>query len=324
MAIQNFLSGGFYGKLGDVVGQRWHNKRIIRTHVIPFNPRTEKQQANRELFALATALAQEAYNINKGSPLWDTSKMGQFSLMVGTAKRRLQKGMSPAEALPLFPDGHDPSVILSNPTANWTAWPSKVTISDNSFTFTQTRQMEVILQVYDVWNLQPDFLHFIITVPAGSTFSYTFDIDNRYSIPAGSNIQAVSLNDEQFAGQSIQLLTFLITQPSKPTLQVKVPSPAVVYAPDWHELTIANMPKINEEEVDFFIYIWDNDNKSWVTYNFIWGTWPIWSTTWRAGYEPNEPFYSRPGTHIVAGNFTVERDSANFYFHWDRFDFSAP
>ena len=26
MAIQNFISGGFYGKLGAMVGQRWRNK----------------------------------------------------------------------------------------------------------------------------------------------------------------------------------------------------------------------------------------------------------------------------------------------------------
>jgi hypothetical protein len=25
LAIQNFISGGFYGKVGKVIGQRWHN-----------------------------------------------------------------------------------------------------------------------------------------------------------------------------------------------------------------------------------------------------------------------------------------------------------
>ena len=58
MAVQNFLSGGYYGKLGETVGQRWKNKRTIRTYVIPRNPRTEKQQANRGLFANAVTFAQ--------------------------------------------------------------------------------------------------------------------------------------------------------------------------------------------------------------------------------------------------------------------------
>ena len=30
MAIQNFLSGGYYGKLGATVGQRWKNKQNLR------------------------------------------------------------------------------------------------------------------------------------------------------------------------------------------------------------------------------------------------------------------------------------------------------
>ena len=51
MAIQNFLSGGYYGKLGETVGQRWKNKRTIRSYVIPRNPRTEKQQAKRVRFS---------------------------------------------------------------------------------------------------------------------------------------------------------------------------------------------------------------------------------------------------------------------------------
>ena len=29
MATQNFIGGGYYGKMGATVGQRWKNKRII-------------------------------------------------------------------------------------------------------------------------------------------------------------------------------------------------------------------------------------------------------------------------------------------------------
>ena len=51
MAKQNFLAGGFYGKLGAMVGQRWKNKRTIRTYVIPHNPNTPEQRKNRNGFA---------------------------------------------------------------------------------------------------------------------------------------------------------------------------------------------------------------------------------------------------------------------------------
>ena len=57
MAKQNFLAGGFYGKLGAMVGQRWKNKRTIRTYVIPHNPNTPEQRKNRNGFAGAVQFA---------------------------------------------------------------------------------------------------------------------------------------------------------------------------------------------------------------------------------------------------------------------------
>ena len=109
MAIQNFISGGFYGKIGDLVGQRWRNKRIVRRHVIGKNPRTELQQQNRSLFAQSVSLAQSAMNINKGAPAWSNPSVGEFSWRVGTAKSRLQQSLSLHAAFPLFPDNYVPS-----------------------------------------------------------------------------------------------------------------------------------------------------------------------------------------------------------------------
>ncbi len=108
MAIQNFISGGFYGKLGEVVGQRWRNKRTIRRYVIGANPQTPLQQANRQNFKKAIELAQFAMNINKSAPAWDNEAVPEFSLRTGTAKTRLQIGLSENEAIPLFPDGYVP------------------------------------------------------------------------------------------------------------------------------------------------------------------------------------------------------------------------
>lgn len=103
MAIQNFISGGFYGKLGAMVGQRWRNKRTLRRYVVPFNPQTPKQQANRSSFAQGVALAQEAMNLNKGVDLWYIEAVPEFSARVGQASRELALGKSPAVALPIFP-----------------------------------------------------------------------------------------------------------------------------------------------------------------------------------------------------------------------------
>jgi hypothetical protein len=113
MATQDFKDGGFYGKLGQLVGQRMGNKRIVRTYVVPANPQTPDQQANRAVFATATRLAQEAFNLNRGDPAWKGPATSEFSRRVGTALRRLHKGATEAEAFPLYPDGYVPSRVLT-------------------------------------------------------------------------------------------------------------------------------------------------------------------------------------------------------------------
>ena len=35
MAKQNIISGGFYGKVGELIGQRWKNIRTVRAYTKP-------------------------------------------------------------------------------------------------------------------------------------------------------------------------------------------------------------------------------------------------------------------------------------------------
>jgi len=324
VAIQNFISGGFYGKLGDVVGQRWHNKRVIRTHVIPYNPRTEKQQANRQLFALATALAQEAYNLNKGSPLWDTTKMGQFSQMVGLAKRRLQAGMSPSEALPLYPDGHISNVTLSNPSANWSAWPGRVTITDDSYTFTDSRTMDIIIQAFDERQNQWVFFNDAVTIPAGSQFSYSFDTDNRYSIPAGGSVQAASSDDASFSGSSIQLPALSLTQPSKVTIQTPIAFSPFVYLSGFEAIRSTITTDLLNRD-----FSWEIEFRGWYIPDGDWyedNTIIEFNSDGTAFYTLDTSEANYPsGSYIEGGSYTwTDEDTANFSFTWSRFNFTWP
>jgi hypothetical protein len=117
MAIQDFLDGGFYGKLGAMIGQRLGNKRTIRTYVKPSNPNTPAQQEARAKLAKATRLTQEAYNINKGDPAWEFGNTPEFSRRMSTCLRRLYAGATDEQALPLWPDGYNP-VIRAHVTSS--------------------------------------------------------------------------------------------------------------------------------------------------------------------------------------------------------------
>jgi len=111
MAIQKFLQGGFYGKVGKVVGQRHGDAFMIRTWVRGANPQTVPQQAQRMQFAHATYLAQLAMNINGHNGEWVKPGVTEFAQRVGTARRRLQAGLPDADALPLHPDGWTPPTV---------------------------------------------------------------------------------------------------------------------------------------------------------------------------------------------------------------------
>jgi hypothetical protein len=222
MAIQNFLAGGFHGKLGDVVGQRWRNKRTLRAHVIPFNPRTDLQQANRHQFALATALAQQAFNINKGWDIWQRPDMGQFSWMVGTAKRRLQAGATPAEALPLYPEDYDPTVVIRNATADYSEWSPVIKIFDTSYVLPATRRFRMVINCHDEIINQPIMYQEEFTLTKGEPFYLAIDHLNRYTFPQGSSVQGATVDDDQHAGASITLPVLLLEQPSKANFTLEI------------------------------------------------------------------------------------------------------
>ena len=108
MGIQNFVDGGFIGKVGNVVGQRWKDKRMIRSYVKGTQPNTPAQLESRKLFRIANQLAQQAMNINGHTGIWDTSQKPEYAQRVGLAYKRLRAGIPPEQALPLYPEGYVP------------------------------------------------------------------------------------------------------------------------------------------------------------------------------------------------------------------------
>lgn len=107
MAIQNFVSGGFYGKVGEFVGQRWKNIRTLRAYVIPRNPRTPKQQENRKFFKGAVPLAQLANSAYPHCPAFDTASNTQWAYRMSQAKTALENNEKDVNTVPIFPTGFD-------------------------------------------------------------------------------------------------------------------------------------------------------------------------------------------------------------------------
>ena len=113
MAKQNFLAGGYIGKLGDTIGQRWKDKKIIRSYVKPRNPNTPAQQTARQQFALANKLAQQAMVINGHQGIWDTSSKPEYAQRVGQAMRRIRLGYPEQDCIPLYPEGQSPALAVT-------------------------------------------------------------------------------------------------------------------------------------------------------------------------------------------------------------------
>lgn len=103
MAKQNFLSGGYYGKLGQTVGQRWKNIRTIRTYVIPHNPRTAIQQANRGKFGDCVFYAQVGNQMNFNATCFVHESMTKWNYRMKTARNLQDLNMEELMRFPLYP-----------------------------------------------------------------------------------------------------------------------------------------------------------------------------------------------------------------------------
>lgn len=116
MAKQNFLAGGYYGKLGATVGQRWKNQRTIRTYVVPENPRTPKQMANRNKFSASVPFAQKGMSMNYRSPAFASETTTEWALRMSSAKYAIDLGLSDVAAIPVVPRGFTSAYTITEIT----------------------------------------------------------------------------------------------------------------------------------------------------------------------------------------------------------------
>lgn len=146
MGIQNFVDGGFIGKVGNVVGQRWKDKRMIRSYIKGTQPNTPAQLESRRLFRIANQLAQQAMNINGHTGIWDTSQKPEYAQRVGLAYKRLRAGIPPEQALPLYPEGYVPPQDLQIRSVTLNEVQNTVTITLTDFANQNPASCKIDLQ----------------------------------------------------------------------------------------------------------------------------------------------------------------------------------
>lgn len=149
MAIQNFLSGGYYGKLGATVGQRWKNKRTIRTYVKPANPRTEVQQANRNKFANAVTFAQMGMQMNYYATVFDDPNFTHWNYRMKVARELRNQGLSNLDLIPLYPTLFVPPTLIQSVEVSGIQGQKHITFAVENLNSNSDRVLSLMFALYD-------------------------------------------------------------------------------------------------------------------------------------------------------------------------------
>ena len=149
MAIQNFLSGGYYGKLGATVGQRWKNKRTIRTYVKPANPRTEVQQANRNKFANAVTFAQMGMQMNYYATVFVDPNFTHWNYRMKVARELRNKGLTGLDLIPLYPTSFVPPILIQNVKISGVQGQKHITFSTVGLNYNTDRVLSLMFAIYN-------------------------------------------------------------------------------------------------------------------------------------------------------------------------------
>ena len=149
MAKQNFLAGGFYGKLGAMVGQRWKNKRTIRTYVIPHNPNTPEQRKNRRGFAGAVQYAQMGMQMNYYCALFDNPNFTRWNYRMSVARNLKFAGMQDLNLIPLYPIDFTPPLVITQVKLKSVIGSKHVTLSLPELTWAEDRVFSLMFALYE-------------------------------------------------------------------------------------------------------------------------------------------------------------------------------
>lgn len=195
MAKFNTLAGGYYGKLGATVGQRWKNLRTVRAYVVPHNPRTEVQQANRNRFSDCVFYAQLAGQMNAKVTCFDTTSKTLWNARMSTARALQDLEYSEMDRIPLYPESFSvPNQISSGAITNVIDETHiEVTVNGISLSEERVLTMLLILPGSTSWKERLALCVGSNGEEGGSVF--TFRIPEGVTITSGIKARFISCDD---------------------------------------------------------------------------------------------------------------------------------
>lgn len=196
MAIQNFLSGGYYGKLGATVGQRWKNKRTIRTYVVPANPRTPTQQANRGKFADAVTYAQMGMQMNYYCTLFDDPNFTKWNYRMKVARELKNAGLSGLDLIPLYPISFSPSVLLTEFTKATVTGQKHISFAAPDLALNADRVLSLMFALYDEQDTFLGYKLYLGYYYASNPGYVEVDVDDVAEINSHCFVRIISNDDE--------------------------------------------------------------------------------------------------------------------------------
>ena len=250
MAIQNFLSGGYYGKLGATVGQRWKNKRTIRTYVVPANPRTPTQQANRGRFADAVTYAQMGMQMNYYCTLFDDPNFTKWNYRMKVARELKNAGLSGLDLIPLYPTSFNPPILLTEFTKSTVTGQKHIFFAAPDLALNTDRVLSLMFALYDEQDTFLGYKLYLGYYYADNPGYVEVDVDDVAEINAHCFVRVVSNDDEDsgteligsprlaVGGSSIDVHTFDKTIRS---VQKSTTGITITFAEPWK-----GVPTINE------------------------------------------------------------------------------
>lgn len=197
MAVQDFVSGGFYGKVGQLVGQRWKNKRTVRSYVIPHNPRTLAQQSNRERFTSAVKYAQLGLIFNKGAPMWRNERMTEYQWRMSIAKKRVDRGIEDWNAVPLYPDGSVPDISILDVKREGQAEGTLVLSSETVALQEVSRRLFIQLCLFNQETEKFELVNVVSITKVGSANIVSETLPLKYKLSEGVSLMGITTDDSE-------------------------------------------------------------------------------------------------------------------------------